>query len=202
MLNSDNIAYVNVRPTVTTSTSASRCGAGTVTITATPSSGATIDWYSTSTGGSPLQSGSNTYTPSVDNSSTYYAQARNTTTGCVSASYTPVAVTVNAKPTISAQPTAKSVCSGTNATLSVAANAGSGSISKYEWFRGTTATGTNSNSLTTGTEGNYYVKVTNSNGCSVNSNTVVVTVNNNPSISAQPTAPHSRNVLGRRCHYQ
>ncbi len=180
---SDIIAYVNVRPTVTTSTSASRCGAGTVTITATPSSGATIDWYSASTGGSLLQSGSTAYTtPSISNTTVYYAQARNTTTGCISSSRTAVTATVNALPTITAQPTEQTICEGTNATLSVTANG-----SKYEWFKDGAATGTNNSSLTTGAAGNYYVKITNSNGCSVNSNTVAVTMNDKPATPALAT---------------
>ncbi len=96
MSDSDITAYVNVRPTIAASTPASRCGAGAVTINATPSAGATIDWYAAATGGSPLQSGSTAYTPSITTTTTYYAQARNTTTSCVSTSRTAVTATVTA----------------------------------------------------------------------------------------------------------
>ncbi len=86
---------MNVRPTIAASTPASRCGAGTVTITATPSSGATIDWYSAATNGTLLRSGSTAYTtPSISTTTIYYAQARNTTTGCISTSRTAVTATV------------------------------------------------------------------------------------------------------------
>lgn len=60
------------------------------------STGETIDWYAGSTGGSPLTGGTGTTsfsTPSISTSTIYYAEARNTTTGCISNSRT--AVTAN-----------------------------------------------------------------------------------------------------------
>ncbi|MBU6158927.1 MAG: DUF1533 domain-containing protein, partial [Bacteroidetes bacterium] len=67
------------------------------TIAATPGSGQTIDWYADATSGSALSSNSTTYLPTAVNSGTYtfYAEARNTTTGCVSASRTAVTLTIN-----------------------------------------------------------------------------------------------------------
>ena len=49
-------------------------------ITLAPSGGATIDWYSAPSGGSPLLPGSNTFAPPAPG--TYYAEARNPSTGC------------------------------------------------------------------------------------------------------------------------
>ena len=49
-------------------------------ITLSPSSGATLDWYSTPNGGTPLLQGSNTFLPPA--TGTYYAEARNIVTGC------------------------------------------------------------------------------------------------------------------------
>src|SRR5664280_117303 len=61
----------------------SYCASGVVpTITATVLAGETVDWYNVSSGGTPLMSGSLSYTPSAAGS--YYALARNTTTDCVS----------------------------------------------------------------------------------------------------------------------
>jgi hypothetical protein len=65
-----------------------RCGNGTVSISATPAlSGETIDWYADSLGGSILSGGVGTTsftTPSITSSTTYFAEVRNVSTGCVS----------------------------------------------------------------------------------------------------------------------
>ena len=93
-------------PTAPTGTAGSRCGTGTVSLSATPGSGETIDWYAGASGGAVLTGGtgvSSFTTPSISATTTYYAQARNTTTGCVSATRTAVIATVNAAPTISNQ---------------------------------------------------------------------------------------------------
>jgi hypothetical protein len=82
-------------PNAPTAVNGSRNGAGTVTISATVSTGQTVDWYSNSTGGNPFQTGNTSYTtPSISSTTTYYAQARNTTTGCVSNSRTAVTATI------------------------------------------------------------------------------------------------------------
>lgn len=85
-------------PAAPTGTNGSRSLAGTVTISATAQSGSTVDWYANSTGGNVLTGGlgvSSFTTPSISSTTTYYAQARNTTTGCVSSTRTPVVATVN-----------------------------------------------------------------------------------------------------------
>ena len=61
--------------------------------------GVTVDWYNQATGSQPIQTGNPSYTPPPV-SMTYYAEARNTTTGCFSANRTPVTLTVNPVPTI------------------------------------------------------------------------------------------------------
>jgi hypothetical protein len=90
---------VNALPTVTTTVSNSKTYTGisnTTTVSATVSAGATIDWYDAPTGGNLLSSGSLTYTPPAVNVGTYtvYAQARNTTTGCVSLARTSATLTI------------------------------------------------------------------------------------------------------------
>jgi hypothetical protein len=85
----------NPLPTNPTVTAASRCGDGTVTLRAT-SSGAVIDWYRAASGGTALLEGNNRYTtPRLSASTTYYTQARNSTTGCLSAVRTAVTATIN-----------------------------------------------------------------------------------------------------------
>jgi hypothetical protein len=58
-----------------------------------------MEWYANATGGAVLHTGSS-YMPSITGSATYYAQAANTATGCVSASRTAVTATVYTVPTI------------------------------------------------------------------------------------------------------
>lgn len=65
-----------INPTVTTTTPGTNCGTGTVSLSAAPSTGATINWYDVSTGGSPLVVGNNNFTtPSISATTTYYAAA-------------------------------------------------------------------------------------------------------------------------------
>jgi hypothetical protein len=106
--------------------------------------------------------------------------------GCYINSNFSGAVNINANPTISNQPSAtnRNYCiNSTAAGLSVTANAGSGTISKYEWFSSkepVNSGGTLVSSITSGSNTNtympgtsvpgtyyYYVVVTNSNGCKV-----------------------------------
>jgi uncharacterized protein (TIGR02145 family) len=79
-----------------------RCGAGTVTFSATAPNGNTIDWYTAASGGSTVSGGYGvtSFSPFLTSTTSYYAQARNTTTGCVSASRTQVTGTVNPVPDI------------------------------------------------------------------------------------------------------
>jgi hypothetical protein len=60
-------------PVVTSTTGGTRCGPGSVTLSATPGTGQSINWYANATGGLPLVTGSNTYSPSVTATDTFYA---------------------------------------------------------------------------------------------------------------------------------
>jgi hypothetical protein len=76
----------------------SRTLAGTVSLSATTGSGITADWYANATGGNVLSGGAGTLsytTPSISATTTYYVQARNSSTGCVSSTRTAVVATVN-----------------------------------------------------------------------------------------------------------
>ncbi|WP_319501946.1 T9SS type A sorting domain-containing protein [uncultured Draconibacterium sp.] len=77
-------------------------GDANVAISASVLAGETIDWYADATGGTALVSGSLSYTSSetaVD-VYTYYAEARNTTTNCVSDSRLEVSFEIKANPTL------------------------------------------------------------------------------------------------------
>ena len=73
--------YVTFANEVTATIPAARCGTGTVDLSATPSSGATINWFAAATGGSPLASGSSFTTPTIASTTTYYAAASTASAG-------------------------------------------------------------------------------------------------------------------------
>ncbi len=88
-------ATINAIPAAPVAVNASRCGAGTVNLSVSAVSGITFDWYASASGGTALFTGSNSFTtPSLSATTTYYAEARNATTGCISASRTAVTATV------------------------------------------------------------------------------------------------------------
>jgi hypothetical protein len=85
-------------PSAPTGVNGSRSLAGTVSLSATTGSGITADWYANATGGNVLSGGAGTLsytTPSISATTTYYVQARNSSTGCVSSTRTAVVATVN-----------------------------------------------------------------------------------------------------------
>jgi hypothetical protein len=85
-------------PSAPTGVNGSRSLAGTVSLSASTSGGITVDWYANASGGNVLSNGYGTLsytTPSISTTTTYYAQTRNTSTGCVSSTRTPVTATVN-----------------------------------------------------------------------------------------------------------
>jgi hypothetical protein len=85
-------------PTAPVGINGSRTLAGTVSLSATTGTGITADWYAAATGGNVLSGGSGTLsftTPSISTTTTYYVQARNLSTGCVSSTRTAVVATVN-----------------------------------------------------------------------------------------------------------
>lgn len=76
----------------------SRTNAGIVTISASPPAGSTVDWYSSASGGNVLSGGQGTTnftTPVLTATTTYYAQSRNTSTGCISSARTAVTAVIN-----------------------------------------------------------------------------------------------------------
>ncbi|MBA4849354.1 M36 family metallopeptidase [Emticicia sp. BO119] len=75
-------ATIKSIPGAPTTTSVSRCGPGTVTLTATGCGGGTINWYTGSTGGTPVGTGGTFTTPSLATTTPYYASC--TVDGCTS----------------------------------------------------------------------------------------------------------------------
>jgi hypothetical protein len=63
--------------TLSTTTPGQRCGPGTVTLSATGSAGASFNWYTAATGGSPIATAPFFTTPVLNSSVTYYVSASN-----------------------------------------------------------------------------------------------------------------------------
>lgn len=188
---------VNALPTASTPIDNSRTGAGPVIIGASASSGATIDWYAASTGGTVLTGGNGvtTYTtPSISVTTTYFAEARTTTSpGCISANRIPVLATINGSFAPGSITADQSICAGsTAATLTsiTEASGGTGTIT-YTWLKSTTsassgfytATGTYTSSTYaagTLTQTTYFkrtAKTTTSSDGTIETNVITITVN-------------------------
>ncbi len=81
-----NVLVININtPVIAGTTAASRCGIGPVSLAATSTTlGATLNWYSSATGGTSLGTGSPFTTPSIAATTTYYVAASlGTSTGKV-----------------------------------------------------------------------------------------------------------------------
>nr|WP_294775770.1 MBG domain-containing protein [uncultured Flavobacterium sp.] len=93
----DGTLTVIASPNAPSGTNGAICSTGTVNLSASVNGGETVDWYDASSGGTLLLSNSTAYTtPSISSTTIYYAEARNTTTGCVSVTRTAVTATVYA----------------------------------------------------------------------------------------------------------
>ena len=114
-VNAPNCACPTVNAPISGGDQTSICAGSTIPdISVTVNTGETADWYDAPTGGNLLASANTSYQPSQ--AGTFYAEARNIATNCISASRTGVTITVNGLPSLSvSEPT----CSLDNATYSL-----------------------------------------------------------------------------------
>ena len=70
----NNILGQCTPPTITATSPVNICSAGSVTLNATPSAGATVNWYTTASGGTSVYTG-NAYTVTPSNTTTYYVES-------------------------------------------------------------------------------------------------------------------------------
>ena len=161
---------VNALPTavITASGATTFCAGGSVTLTAP--AGMTYAWST----GEPTQS------ITVSASGAYAVTVTNAN-GCAATS-APVAVTVNALPTVAiANIGATTFCQGGDVTLISPLN----STYSYAWSNGATAiTGATSNTYVATASGSYALTVTDANGCTATSAAIPVTVNALPVVTA------------------
>lgn len=106
-------------------TPATICAGALSTLSAEVGIGETIDWYADSCGGTPVGTGLQ-LDVSPASTTTYFAQARNLSTNCVSALCATVTVTVNPPPSPPIDPIANmsSICPGQSTQLSATAPPG------------------------------------------------------------------------------
>jgi hypothetical protein len=157
------------------------------TLSVTAPAGCTIDWYAAASGGTVLAGGTGTATFSTSTAGTYYAEARNTTTGCSSPTRTAVVYTQTTAPAAPAVTTPVAFCENAIATA-LSASITPATSNTLNWY--TVATGGTPSSTaptpatTTATTLSYYVSQVDAiNSCE--SNRALITVN----INATPAAP-------------
>jgi len=118
-------------PTNPAATPSSVCDGGPTTLSASVPAGQTVDWFTDSCGGTFIGSGASLIaSPALG--TTYYARARDITSGMVSTTCATVSVTVSQSPTLSQQPASQSVCSSGAGTFSIATGGGTAPFT-YTW---------------------------------------------------------------------
>lgn len=172
-----------VAPTITNATVCTSGSSTTLTIQ-NPQSGFTYRWYTALTGGSLVWQGT-TFSPTVNNTITYYIETSNLTSGCTYTPRIPVTVTVATPPTAPAT-TGTNVCSGSTGTLSVQNPDANLTYSWYAASTGGTALATGSSFTTPAVTGTttYYVEAKTAAGCISGRTGATVTVYN---VLATPT---------------
>jgi hypothetical protein len=135
----------------TNASSNTRCGTGDVNFSASTVSCCTIDWYTDPTGGTTVSYGSASYSANVHAgaTNTYYAQSRDTKTGCVSTSRLVVTGMAHDVPTVTTTD-AQAVCMTGAVTLTATAGGGTTTANTYTWIVGASpATITNGSQFST-----------------------------------------------------
>ncbi|WP_299288841.1 PKD-like domain-containing protein [uncultured Mucilaginibacter sp.] len=185
---------VNQIPAAPTASGTTICSGNPATLTAT-APGGTYNWYTASTGGTPLATNASFTAQNLTSTTIFYVDVTSAD-GCVS-SRTPVTVTVNQIPDV---PTASgtTICSGNPTTLTATAPGGT-----YNWYAaasGGTPLATNASftALNLSTTTTFYVDVTSADGCTSLRTPVTVTVNQipaAPSVFGTPVCSGSQTTL-------
>ena len=153
-----------------------------------------VDWYDFPTGGVKIDSNLTTLFPpdTLPGNHTYFATTRDTITGCISSTRTPVGISILSKPTVGVLDTTVNVCPGDSLILRADTVIGV----TYAWFEITNPMAMISSSqnfvvpnASAAFAGSYFVRVTTPEGCvSENSPLVVVTVDAAPSFTIDTAA--------------
>ncbi|MBX9889629.1 MAG: hypothetical protein K2Y30_17065, partial [Flavobacteriaceae bacterium] len=172
-----------VSPTASNKTECAQSPIQTLTVTATVPAGVTVVWYDAVTGGNTV---ANPILNTVG-TRTYYAEAVNTASTCVSPSRTAVVLTINATPTALVSGGNKTECEASPIqTLTATTTAPAGST--VRWYNAATGGNIVANpTLNTVGSFTYYAEAVNdASGCISSSRTAVILT-----INARPIAPVS-----------
>jgi gliding motility-associated-like protein len=174
------------------------CGGGTATLVVTNvTTGVTYNWYDSKQSNSPIATGKEFQTPSLQATTTYYVEAVQTGSCTGASDRTEVVVTVNALPAApSVESSDISVCIGSSGTFSVK-NPQSGIT--YKWY----ASATGGNALQSGTSFKtpalhanvtYYVEAVTAGGCTSEQRTPVTA-----EVVGPPAPPTVQGINGPIC---
>ena len=139
-----------------------------------PGTGLSVVWFDAMSGGNALDTSLIFVPPSLDTD--YYAETLNLITGCRSASRTAARLTVRTGPTITVCEVGKTCVGQKDGSIAINTT-GSGLV--YDWSHGAST-----EDLTGLAEGQYFLKITDENGCT---DTALVEVPANPEINLSPT---------------
>jgi gliding motility-associated-like protein len=179
------LVTVNQPPATAATTDATVCAGSTATLTVqSPAAGITYNWYSASSGGTSLFTGTSFTTPPVNSQTVYYVEAVSAQ-GCVQAVRTSASAFVT-QPPAAAVINSISLCGSGSTTLTVQSPVAGAT---YKWYTATTGgtsffTGTSYTTPSLSANTTYYVEAVGGTGC-VQAARTPVTV----SIAAPPTAP-------------
>ena len=170
------VVTVNATPLApTVSTPLQIClNATSTSLTATASTGNTLKWYTTATGGNGAINAPTTVTSAVGSTNYYVSQTNSL--GCESPRATIVTTIVASPtaPTITASPSTQLV---PGQTITITASNGPGAGNTFSWLKnGIVLSAQTGNSIPVNVDGlgNYTLRITNAIGCENTSNTVVI----------------------------
>ena len=177
-------------PAAPTSAGNNRCGAGEITLTATVGDGLACRWYASNTS-TEVISNDNPYSPNISATTTYYVEAINTNTQCVSATRTPVQAVVNALP---ATPTTTAVAYCGAGTYTLTAGANGNTQGGLHWYSDAEGTQEIQSSVEMTTGNTYYVAWIDNQPCRSALASLAVTINPIPELpTATAPAPYCSN---------
>ncbi|WP_106136925.1 SdrD B-like domain-containing protein [Spirosoma oryzae] len=144
------------------------CPGGTASLVASTSiSGATVNWYTSTTSSQPFATVSSGTSVTVAPAQTtiYYVSAR-TADGCVSPLQSATVNVTTVTAPVLANNTVRNTCPATTVNLTTATISNSDASLNYEWYTSATrAAGTLVGNLTTANAGTYYVFAKSASGC-------------------------------------
>ena len=176
--------------------SVSVCMGSPATLIATAPAGATFNWYTTATGGTPVFTGDSLVTPALDSTKTYYVEAVGST-GCTSANRTAVTANIVATPTApTVTPATDTLCAG--GSVQLVASSGTPGV-QFNWYASATSdtvlfTGSTFTTPVLDSNATYYIATVAGTCSSASRATAAIVVNPRPVAPTVTVNPASGTV--------